>query len=264
MATSVDVCVVSWRTPELLGRFLDSYKAVSKKRRSRLFVRVNDPLLPDETIVRKYAAIIDGHLSMGRNIGYARSVNLLAGMGDGDVLGIFNADARLTDDLWGCVEGVNEPGVGVLGPRLLDNRGLMTCGGGVVGEPDSPRFPSWRKRSAAVPPARYDALSVSGAAFFTPRKVWNELSGCAEYRAALMRRGLPGGGLLPTDHWYEETFYAYHARAHGYRVVYDGSLMLRHEVGASGNPPAGRAKVWRESRALFREMCDEVHGMERE
>src|SRR5690606_9568692 len=95
-----------------------------------------DPDRQDESALSRRSDVIDGAVNLGDNIGYARSVNALAAQGSHDVVAIFNADCRLTDDLWDCVKFLQENvDYGIVGPMLLNRRGKMTCGGGVGGVP---------------------------------------------------------------------------------------------------------------------------------
>ncbi len=55
---------------------------------------------------------------------------------------------------------------------------------------------------------------------------------------------------------YEETYASYHAVDHGYNIFYNGQISMGHSWHAS-SPLGGEAdKLFRISRAIFREACD--------
>lgn len=263
---SLDVCVVTWKTPLYLDQFLTSYESVAR-RESKLFLRANDPTTADKEIIGRHAEG-DAVLSLGCNMGYAKSINCLAGMGSADIIGIFNADAVLSEDIWDCVEYMEQnPDIGVLGPRQTDGTrsNRLTCGGGVIGTQAKPEFRAWGKHNSDKYADIVDVVGVMGTAYFIRRSVWDELTQCSDYVKFLNDREIEVvGAFLPTRHWYEETFCTYHARAHGYRVVYYGPAQVIHYSKKSGDPPGGTKKTWNESKQFFREACDSVHQMDHE
>lgn len=259
---SLDVCVVSYQTPNHLDGFIDSYMDVMN-RDTNLFLRVNDPSSEDLRVLGRDRPGLRFTRTIGDNIGYAKSVNYLVSQGVGDYIGIFNADARLSPDVWDCVEYlVSNPNVGVLGPRQTDGKGRLTCGGGVIGSQKNPRFRGWYSRDLPEYHEVRDVIGVMGAIYFMPRSVWDELSNCPEYVTFLRSLGQePLGAFLPTEHFYEETLCTYHAREHGYRVVYYGPAKMYHQWQGSGKPSVGVAQ---RSKSLFIRACEEVHNMEHE
>jgi hypothetical protein len=113
---------------------------------------------------------------------------------------------------------------------------------------------------------RDDAVSVSGAAYFVRATVWEDLLSCRAYKAACASvfPGVPVlGPLLPTQHYYEEMFCSLHARSHGSKVVYDGTLHMYHEWHKSS--PIGGERDLDMPRVLqqFRAACD-LCGIEHE
>lgn len=264
---TLDVCVVTWQTPVYLSTFLQSYEDVTR-RESRLFLRANDPSTADKSIIGLFAHKLDATLAIGDNVGYAKSVNQLAAMGSGDIIGIFNADTVLSEDIWDCVQYMEDnPDIGVLGPRQVDGTksNRLTCGGGIIGTQAKPDFRAWGKRNSDKYADIHDCVNVMGAAYFVRRSVWDELTQCPDYVRFLNDRDIEVvGAFLPTEHWYEETFCSYHARAHGYRVVYYGPAVMTHFSAKSGPPPGGKKSVWKRSKAFFIEACEGVHDMEHE
>lgn len=54
---------------------------------------------------------------------------------------------------------------------------------------------------------------------------------------------------------YEETWCSYHARAHGFNVVYDGSISIGHSWHASSPVGGKQDRHFKESQRLFRRAC---------
>lgn len=107
-----------------------------------------------------------------------------------------------------------------------------------------------------------EAVTVSGSAYFIKREVWEQLSICPTYLEACYslyeadERWNPSGAFLPTDHYYEETFCSYHARAHGWKVLYYGPEKIIHEWHKSSavGDPSTDGKM-NKSRLEFRTAC---------
>lgn len=265
MRSGVDVCVVSYKTPEYLEKFLESYKVFRNENQS-LHLRVNDPSPEDLKVIANHSELID-NLITAENIGYARSVNGLSTLGDREVIAIFNADVAFTNEAVSrCAESLMAHDKwGVLGPRQVDSFNKITHGG-IVGTPTHPRHRGWQQADKGQFNDVYEeAVTVSGSAYFIKRAIWEELSSCPMYLEACsnMQR-IAEGAFLPTNHYFEETYCSYHARGHGYKVVYYGPESVIHEWHKSS--PKGDKSTdgqMRNSKKLFRMACD-LHGLERE
>jgi len=266
MAT--DVCVVSYRTPTELDNFLRSYSEFAPGD-ARLLVRLNDPVGEENYVVAKWDHMIDV-LDTGENIGYARAVNRLVALGSSETVAIFNADIVLTADaIQNCQDALMaEDNWAVLGPKQIDDSGRITHAG-IFGTNQAPAHRGWKEMGYSKYQDVKEAVTVSGSAYFIKRSVWNELSNCVNYKEYLEHSGFKKvpdevGAFLPTKHYYEETFCSYHAREHGYNVVYYGPVSvthLWHRSSRVGDPSSdGQMKA---SQAIFRAACD-LHGISRD
>lgn len=266
---SVDICIVSYRTPIYLERMLESlmeYAPVD----SKIFIRVNCMDDDDARVLADYKDVVH-HIEFGDNIGYARSVNRLASLGVNPVIAVFNADVKFDSNaIQYCVDELMEhDDWGVLGPRSVDSRGKLTHAG-IFGSNSSPKHRSWKSSDSNSVQDVKEAVTVSGSAYFVKRSVWDELTICPSFREAChdlyqdVEGESPLGAFLPTDHYYEETFCSYHARSHGYKVIYLGSAKVIHEWHKSSSIGSdisdGKMK---KSRLEFRVACD-IHGIERD
>jgi GT2 family glycosyltransferase len=234
---------------------------------SKIYLRVNNMSDEDAAVVAKYSDHIE-HLEFGENLGYALSVNRLAAKGNGDVIAIFNADIDFDSyAIQNCVDALlDEDDWGVLGPRSVDSQGRLTHAG-IFGTNTSPQHRMWKKADNEKAHDVQEAVTVSGSAYFIKREVWDQLSACSLYLDACHdiysgeERQTPKGAFLPTDHYYEETYSSYHARAHGWKVIYYGPEKIIHEWHKSSpvGDPSSDGKM-KKSQLEFRAACA-VHGI---
>lgn len=267
MNPGLDLCVVSYKTPGYLDHFLRSVEDNPAERQS-VYLRLNDYTPEDQEVVSRNHDVLD-HVEFGANIGYSLAVNRLASYGDNDIIGIFNADVVVGPGvLQSCCEALRaNPSWGILGPRSVDSSGRITHAG-VFGSPSKPQHRGWKSRDSSKYLDVKSAVTVSGSAYFVKRSVWEELALCPIYQEACAviyeepERSCPSGAFLPTDHYYEETFCSYHARSHGYDVVYYGPECVIHEWHKSSKvgDPATDGKMDK-SRGEFRIACD-LHGID--
>lgn len=259
----IDLIVINYRSPIDLGHFLASYHKHEPDIPHTLIVGNVDPADEDLDVATKANV---AQCAWGENIGYARAVNYLSTLGESEVLGIFNADTRLTENLvTECHNALmSNPTWAVVGPRQIDDTGRITHGG-IFGDSAHPKERGFKHRNSnEYADIREDAITVSGSAYFIKRSVWNELYNCPIYRASNQDAE---GAFLPTPHFYEETYCSFHARAHGYKTVYYGPATMIHRWHGSTRRtgPAERhlQQLRRTSREMFRTACD-AHGIEHE
>ncbi|MGZ4453130.1 MAG: protein kinase domain-containing protein [Nocardioides sp.] len=261
----VDAVVVNYRTPEDLEGFVASLAEHSDGVDVSLVVANVAPRQGDlEAGERALGLARDGlairHLVFEDNVGYARACNAGLLGGTHDVIGLFNADVRLTADALATLARVvrENPTWGAVGPRQVDQLGRITSGG-TLGTNEQPKQRGWRQDDIGqFSDIREDAVAVAGSAYLMRRGVWEELSACRAYR-----RVAPGaeGAFLPTRLFYEETFCSYHATAHGYRNVYYGPVQIIHTWhGSIDSNDAPATDLFAESREYFRRACD-AHGI---
>jgi GT2 family glycosyltransferase len=259
----LDVVVVNYRTPNDLNGFLASYAAYPCFWVGSLTVANVQPGPADTAVVDRWQATIPmNHLVFRDNVGYARACNRAALLGQGDVVGLFNADVVLrAEALTHCYEALKgDASWGVLGPRQVDDSNRLV-GCGVFGAPQSPRQRAWMEPDTGqCSDIRTDALTVSGSAYFVRRETWRMLTECPVYREAAPDAE---GAFLPTQHYYEETFCSYHARAHGLAAVFFGPVVITHlwhRASTHGGLPDQQMGVARDQ---FRKACD-LHGITHE
>lgn len=259
----VDVVVVNYRTPHDLHGFLNAFREVQREVPCSLIVSNVDPEPDDELVAELQLETIDVpvfYSNWAYNCGYANACNEAATVGRRRTIAFFNADTRILPGvlkecdahLW------SDPTYAALGPRQIDDDGLITHGG-IFGTHDHPSFEGrWKRRnSPEYADVRDDAISVSGSAYFIKRPVWTELTECEIYRQQAPESI---GAFLPTEHYYEETWCSYHAHSHGYKIVYYGAVEMVHRWHQS-SPVGGKAeKAMPRSRERFRAAC-EAHGI---
>jgi hypothetical protein len=124
--------------------------------------------------------------------------------------------------------------------------------------PQCPTQRSWHESDQGqCSDIRDDALTVSGALYFIKQSLWKELTDCPLYQ-----QYCPGteGAFLPTQHYFEETFCSYHARAHGSRVVFYGPALMTHYWHQASPYGGWQDMKFGESQQMMREAC-RLHGI---
>lgn len=261
----VDVVMVTYRTPQDAVGFVDSYRE-SRLPESSLWIANVDPTEEDVNAIDAALVNITGEHGLttwAENVGYAHACNYAAAFGQREIVAFFNADTRLSP---GVLSAVLEqfdlhPDWGVIGPRQYDDHGRITHGG-IYGTNQEPSFDGrWKQYDTGqFNDIRDDAISVSGSAYFIRRELWDMLSDCDFYRIAAPEAE---GAFLPTPHYYEETWCSYHARAHGWKVAYLGTVGMLHRW-HQASPVGGYAeRVMPMSLEMFRVACD-LHGIAHE
>lgn len=256
MTPGLDCVVVNYRTAPDLHAFIESWDAFRPVVEANLLVLDVAPLDRAAVHVAQDAGV--EYECVSDNIGYARACNLGASLGHSDVVALFNADVELRPRaVQDCYDAlVAHDDWGVLGPRQVDNAGRLTAAG-ILGTEAAPKHRGWQQRDTGQYQDVVDVPTVAGSAYFCKRSVWDELTACPLYQQVA-----PGaaGAFLPTQHYYEETYCSYHARAHGHRVVYYGPVTIVHHWHRA-SPVGGEAeRNMPEARRLFRHACD-VHAI---
>lgn len=193
-----------------------------------------------------------------KNVGYARAINRASTAGSAPYLAALNCDVLFeeTVDVVGDIVNYFEanPNVGVIGPRTVDQHKRLTHGAIISTGVASEQHRHWLQPDRGQASDVLSVPTVSGATYFVRRTTWDELTRCTAYQEAA-----PGaeGAFLPTDHFYEETWCSYHARAHEWEVVYLGTTWMRHLWHRSS--PTGSQDM-NGPRTFFRQAC-RVHGI---
>ena len=253
-----DLVVVNYQTPDDLERFVDSLESYPPTEECSL------------TIVEVESEDYEHHFTWGtgypgrtigvaENIGYARACNMAAAHGSAPYLAFFNADVELRGGaLDVCFEAFDDhPSWGILGPRQIDGQRRLRHSG-IVGSLKAPRFRGWNEIDTGQYRDVLDVVTVSGSAYFIRRSVWDELTDCHLYQEIAPDAQ---GALLPTKHYYEETWLSYHAQSHGHRVVYLGDTTIIHHWHRASTMGGWADKQMSVSRDYFRAACDH-HGID--
>jgi len=256
---------VSYHATADLGRFLVSWRDYCDVT-ARLAVVLVDATPTEQIDTDKLCELGAVHhlITYDSNVGYAISCNYAAQLLDSDFFLFLNADTELRPGvLSSCLETLrSDPGYAVVGPRQLDSNGCITHAGIFnVKKPTHRGFLEPDHRPSLYADIRTDCITVSGSAYMVKRSVWEELTTCETYQACF-----PGaiGAFAPMKLMYEETTASYHARAHGYQIVYDGRCPMIHQWHATARQyPTYVQQCLAESRELFRAFC-KAHEIENE
>jgi GT2 family glycosyltransferase len=256
----LDIVVCNYRTAADLHDFLNSLVDATPQRDWNLTVVNVAPHDNDFTIGEWATDVLCAqHLSFADNIGYGRACNAGALKGRHELLAFFNADVTLNvSALEDCCRALEQnPEWGVLGPRQVDEQGYLTHAG-IFGTDARPAHRAWKQPDGGHYGDVKEAVTVSGAAYFTRRGLWNELANCQFFRKVAPDAE---GAFLPTRHYWNETYTSYHARAHGWKVMYYGPVCIVHKWHRA-SPVGGRVdQNVEDDRQFFRLAC-ELHGME--
>ena len=264
---TTDVVVCNYRTPKDLLNFAASL--TDQPGLGDIVIVNNSPHERDRQVADRIAGEHGATvINNPKNLGYARAMNAAAVDLSNETLALFNADVITAP---GSIQAMDEflaknPEVGIAGPRQTDDRNRIVHGG-IVGTNKRPQHRGWHR----LDQGQFDAtiigtVTVSGSAFFVRRECWEELTACETYQASCERHtgGRALGALLPTRHYYEETFCCVHAAHHGWKNAYVGSVKMTH-LWHRASPPGqqGADRLIGPSRELYRAACDD-HGISRE
>lgn len=259
--------MVNYQTPQDAFEFIQAFADVQYEVPCTLTIINVDPTPEDDIAVDMAVRSAEVKIptvwgSWPTNVGYALACNFaaaaLAQYHDvaRSTLAFFNADTRLRPGVldqchW---ELHQHRDWGVVGPRQVDDSNNITHAG-IFGTQEQPQLRGWQEPDAGqFNDVRDDAVSVSGSAYFTKRKVWDRLTACPLFCDIV--GGNPIGAFLPTQHYYEETWCSYHAAAHGYKIAYLGSVGMVHRW-HKASPVGGPAEQGMSAaKQQFRAACD--------
>lgn len=253
----LDIVVVNFRTPEDLAACLGSLAAYPPSVPHTVTVVHVCPEQVDLDVAEFFMSSNhhDAHWTeqvWETNVGYNIACNRAAADGEAPHIACFNADTRVVvgtlDTMRSALD--ENPYWAIAGPRQTDDRGQLTAAG-IFGPGDVPLHRGWHEPSGdgRYTDVRDDCVTVSGAALFIRRSVWDELRDCPVQQAMF-----PGarGALGEQFHFYGETTCCYHARAHGHLLGYVGTTTMVHNHMGAGHPNQTSIASDRES---FRRFC---------
>lgn len=252
----VDLVVVNYQTPHDLVAICKSYQECEHGTDTKLWIVNNGPTNRDLDAAEKALKFITKpveHISQD-NLFYSGAANRVGNMGTHDVLAIINADCRFEPYTVGILhdELMDHANWGAIGPLQVGDSGEVTHGG-IFGTLSKPEHREWRQPESEEVHDVREAITISGSAYFTKRAVWNKMHECSIYRTMYPD---VEGPWLPTNHYYEETWYSYHLFNHGYYVIYYGKARMIHRWHKASAPGGWADKQMPASRKMFVEMCD--------
>lgn len=252
----MDLVVVNYHTPDDLRFFMQSLREHPPSAPWNVTVVDVDVVASEECY--PWGDGEGATLGVSGNIGYARACNLAAARGTDEIIALFNADVEITPgSLDACADALAaHHDWAILGPCQVDTRNRFRHAG-IFGTPACPKHRGWNEVNRGQYGDVRKAVTVSGSAFFVKRKVWSELTDCPSFQEVAPEAE---GAFLPTPHYYEETWAAYHARAHGHQVVYFGAATMIHKWHRASRVGGWADRQMPVSRAMFRKACDR-HGI---
>jgi GT2 family glycosyltransferase len=260
----MDLCIVNYKTPKHLERLINVLISdVEDFPPWKLYIANNGDDQESYDILEAVSSMVE-KLEHNPNIGYSAACNQLASYGDSEFLALLNADVWMKTRDIARIEEImkSDESIAVLGPKQMNERSEIVHAG-IVGSNTKPVHRGWKShdRSDEFFKDTVDCVTVSGSAYFVRRSIWEEMNNCSVYRNSILEENDSSAGpFLPTPHYYEETWFSYHVRSHGYRVVYDGSVTIGHSWHAS-SPVGGEAdRHFMTSRGIFRRACD-IHDI---
>jgi len=266
----IDLCVINYNTKNLLKRFLDTLHSDIDSCNKMWKLHIADNGSTDDTLSwfsSNYQNYFIDSFYKNENIGYSGAANQMAKNTDSEIIAILNADIWMNSSDVEKIYNIflENKDIHILGPKQRDENGHITHAG-IIGTGSQPKMRGWLDYDPEdiLYKDRINCVTVSGAAFFVRRSVWNAMTYNLEYRK-LYPNAI--GAFLPTPHYYEETWCAYFARHLGYNVVYDGSVSIGHSWHASSPKPnegfSHADAMFPVSREMFRKACDHF-GIERD
>lgn len=238
--------VVDWSTPHDLENMLASAQRVEDHHIDWYVWRNYHPQFTDdyEAWVYDMAEVTVDAENRGHGAGINRAASLANLRQNYDYYLVINPDCEfrvpIVNELVAFCE-IDEKRWAV-GPKQLDSRFRITAAG-IFGTDREPKHRDWHRPDPTNKYARdaQPAIMVAGSCFLTPAKVFHEL-----------------GGLLEARHYFSDTWYSYHIRAHGGEVWHYGVPWIVHEWHRSSAPGSPETDgKFKEDQALFRMMCAE-------
>jgi len=164
----------------------------------------------------------DAQVRPGRNLGFAQGCNAGAMHADGEKLVFLNNDCLVHPGwLWPLSYHLDDPGIGIVGARLIYPDGVVQHAGVRVDFTRPPGEEAWnidRGLPVSHQNIHKDVDAISGACLAIRADTFDELNG--------FDPGFRNG--------YEDVDLALRAREAGYRVVYEPASLVTHLESASG------------------------------
>lgn len=243
MKPNYDLVIVSHNSLPELQRCIASLDKIAPEH-----VVIVDSCSTDGT-VEFLSSVIKTNVSLDillidENVGYSRAAHLGAKECHNEVIGICNGDVAFTEILYPMIDYLwMHKDIGAIGPKQVDSQGRITYAGTVF-------YPcgmktllgswhrGWHEKDVGQYEDIIDVQYLSGSAFFTRRKVWDEF----------------GGFDIALPLYFEDTLFCFRAQKKGYRIVYFGGKKMIHEWHRSKNDVERRKRLFM-SMENFRKIC---------
>lgn len=261
----IDLLIVSYNTQDKLERALTTLNSDYAPGAWKLYIADNGSTDGSVEWLKQHSHLYNiENIWFNENIGYAGAINQMAAQTDSEYLAALNADAWMNTKNVLQIEQsfVDNPDQAIMGPKQRDEKGNITGCPIVWTSPTQLKHDGWQVNDPNDYLYRYrvEVPTVSGAALFTRRSVWEFLTACPIFQKACPK--CPGA-FLDTPMFYEETYYSRHAEGHGFKVIFDGRISIGHTWRASTGDNPILSKYWAVSKELYRKACDD-HGLRRE
>ncbi|MCG2581729.1 MAG: glycosyltransferase [Marinobacter sp.] len=162
-----------------------------------------------------------------QNLGFLKNCNHAAAQAKGEYVVLLNNDTNVQKGwLTALVQAMeSQPDVGMVGPKLLFEDGVLQEAGGIVWK-DGSGWNYGRGQNPDLPEFNYlrETDYISGACILFAKSVWDELGGFDE-------RFCPA--------YYEDTDLAFQMRQRGLKVVYQPESVVVHFEGVSNGTDVG-------------------------
>jgi GT2 family glycosyltransferase len=180
-------------------------------------------------------------IELDKNLGYAYGVNIGVRNAEKDAIFLLNPDARiLSSNLSGPVAYLSSNHIGVLGPKVLNPHDLSR-------QFSARRFPSLRTGifnkssifTSLIPRNRFSMEYLNPIAEDDTQQTVDWVSGCA----MIFRKeafDLLGGFDEDFFVFYEDIDFCYRLKEAGYKVEYNPTVVVSHDIGISKTVPTIR------------------------
>lgn len=223
---TVDLLVVNYNTKALLERFLDTLHKDYEPDIWKLYITDNgsDDGSRQWLHENRGRYYID-YTFLGENVGYSAAINHMSSISDSEYLCAVNADTYFTTaQVKAITDSMDSyPLCGVMGPKQLDEHNNVRHGGIFWNgtRTMNPVHRGWAQldEDDSLFKDVVDCWTVSGSIYYVRRTAWNDCTNYPPYRELYPN---VEGALLPTPHYFEETFCSQLMHHLNWKVMYNG------------------------------------------
>jgi GT2 family glycosyltransferase len=257
---SVDLLVVNYNTIDKLRRLLNTLHSD----------------LNDESVWKLYVADNGSHdgsrewlkdnghnykietMFFNPNVGYSEAVNNMSTICSSDILCAVNADTWFdTAHVKAAEQTFDDPSQGIMGPKQLDENGLIRHAGIFWDRDTNPVHRGWSQPDPqdALFKTRDKCWTVSGSIYYVRRTLWDEMTFHSHYRRLFPR---VTGAMLPTFMYFEETWTSIFSQHLGWNVYYDGTIPTAGHSWHASNSPGDNVDHFHQAKGLYSMAADRI------